>query len=113
MSDAICEAGTELRDLRAPTAVPVFPVPTADRGLLEMTARPARQALPEQTALPERKVRTDGVEAQGRPVLKAQQARPERLALRVPKATKADPGTNRTDSAIAGGQPFAWPSSLF
>jgi hypothetical protein len=103
----------ELRDHRAPTAVPVFPDPTADRGLLEMTARPALQELPEQTALPERRVRTDGVEAQGRQVLKAPLARPERLALRVPKATKAGLGINLTGSAAPDSQPFAWPSPRF
>src|ERR1700676_3679534 len=108
MSDAICEVGTELRDLPAPTAVPVFPVPTADRGLPEMTARPALQALPGQTARREHRARTDDVEAQGRQVLKAPLARPERLVLRVPRATKADPGTNNSRSTYFG-QPFGWP----
>jgi hypothetical protein len=110
MSDAICEAGTELRDLRAPTAAPVFPDLTAKRGLRAMTARPVRQAPLEQPALPELRARTDDAETQ---VLKVRQARPERLALREPKATKAGPGTNLADFAIAHGQPFAWPATIF
>jgi hypothetical protein len=84
MSDVTCEGGTELRGLRAPRAAPVFLGPTADR------ARPVLQAPQEPMALPERRARTEDAEAQGRQVLKA---RPERLALREPKATKADPGT--------------------
>jgi hypothetical protein len=61
-----------------------------------MTARPVLQAPQEQMALPERRARTDVAEAQGPQVLKARRARPERLALREPKATKADPGTKLT-----------------
>src|ERR1700720_3995303 len=110
MSDAICEVGTELLDLRAQRAVPVFPGPTASRELPEMTARPVLQAPQEQMALPERRARTDVAEAQGPQVLKGRRARPERLALRELEATKADPGTK----LIRGrhtylGQPFGWP----
>jgi hypothetical protein len=61
-------------------------------------------------ALPELKARTDDAETQ---VLKVRQARPEGLALREPKATKAGPGTNLADPAIAHGQPFVWPATIF
>src|ERR1700681_629452 len=109
MSDVTCEGGTELRGLRAPRDVPVFLGPTADRALPEMTARPDHQAPREQMALPERRASTDGVEARGQQVLKARRARPERLALREPKATKADPGINLSWPRCCDGQPFSWP----